>query len=270
MTATTAKKFVILFQGRTGSTMLIDALKRHPDVDARGEILQNPAQEIKGWGTPEHPVKRMIRSGRAAWFGTPVDDQMARARECWNGPAAGAQAVGFKTKVRDLLDIEPLKSEIESADVRLIMMKRANLVKQAVSRVRAMALYERHQSGGQGGQWNLTNDADRPGPTQIPLPEFDAMLQLVEYDERVLEATCDYIRAQRLDLEYNDLLVDRERWFRSVFDFLEIEAIPLESSFKKNTSDDLSESIANFDELRAHYLGTRFEQMFDERFATSD
>lgn len=263
-------RFVILFQGRTGSTMLIDALKRHPSVDAHGEILQNRAQEIKGWGTPTNPIKRAWRFGRDGFHGTPVEGQVERARECWEQAPSGAQAVGFKTKVRDLLDIEPLKDEIERTGVKVIMMTRANLVKQAVSRVRAMALYEQNQSSGTGGQWNLTDERNRPAASEIPIVEFERMLQLVEYDERVLLATCDYISAPRLDMEYADLLEDRAAWFERIYDFLGVESLELESSFVKNTSDDLRESIANFDQLRSRYEGTRFEEMFDDGAASSN
>ena len=33
---------------------------------------------------------------------------------------------------------------------------------------------------------------------------------------------------------------------------------------RKNTNDDLREAVSNFDELRSHYIGTPYEQMFDE------
>ena len=270
MSTTTNVKFVILFQGRTGSTMLIDALKRHPHVDARGEILQNPALEIKGWGTHENRLRRAARFGRVGLRGTPVDAQLERAEQCWSGPAPGATAVGFKTKVRDLLDIEPLKANIERDGVKVIRMTRANLVKQAVSRVRAMALHERLKETGTGGQWNLTDEGNRPDASVIPFEEFDRMLQLVDYDERILEATCDYIRAPRLELEYGDLLADRAQWFASVFDFLEVEHLELDSDFIKNTSDNLAESIRNFEELRERYASTRFEAMFDEGLTSND
>ena len=33
---------------------------------------------------------------------------------------------------------------------------------------------------------------------------------------------------------------------------------------RKNINDDLREAVSNFDELRSHYVGTPYEQMFDE------
>ena len=37
----------------------------------------------------------------------------------------------------------------------------------------------------------------------------------------------------------------------------------------KNTSDDLSESVSNFEALRARYAGTAYEEMFDEKVVAS-
>ena len=38
----------------------------------------------------------------------------------------------------------------------------------------------------------------------------------------------------------------------------------MKGSTVKVTSDDLRESIENFDDLREHYVGTEYEAMFDE------
>jgi hypothetical protein len=42
------------------------------------------------------------------------------------------------------------------------------------------------------------------------------------------------------------------------------ETRPFQASTLKATSDDLPGAIAKFDELRSRYIGTRYEQMFDE------
>ena len=138
-------KFVILFQGRTGSTFLVDALRRHPEVDADGEILQNEAQELRGWKTHENAYRRAWRTGKLGYRGTPVEAQLRRTEQRWRDARPDARAVGFKTKIRDLLDIESFKDLVEREGARIIMMERDNLVKQAVSRVRSMDLWRTHE-----------------------------------------------------------------------------------------------------------------------------
>ena len=68
----------------------------------------------------------------------------------------------------------------------------------------------------------------------------------------------------KLMLEYDDLLRDKDAWFRSIFDFLEVEPRDLESPVLRNEPGDLRDALVNFDELRARYRGTPFEPMFDE------
>jgi LPS sulfotransferase NodH len=258
-------KFVILFQGRTGSTFLVDALRRHPEVDADGEILQNEAQELRGWKTHENPYRRAWRTGKLAYRGTPVESQLRRTEQRWRDARPGAMAVGFKTKIRDLLDIESFKDLLEREGARVIMMERDNLVKQAVSRVRSMDLWRNTKASSGHGDWNLMSEKDRLGESEIPFAEFDRMLQLVTYDKAVLQASVDYLDVPKIRMEYADLLRDRDAWLGRVFDFLGVRHVDLESGVLKNTSDDLSESVSNFAELRARYVGTPYEEMFDEK-----
>jgi hypothetical protein len=63
---------------------------------------------------------------------------------------------------------------------------------------------------------------------------------------------------------YEDLVLHRQRALKEVCRFLRLRYRPLTSPLEKNTSDGLREAVANFDELRSRYVGTRYEAMFDE------
>jgi hypothetical protein len=45
---------------------------------------------------------------------------------------------------------------------------------------------------------------------------------------------------------------------------LGVRSEPVQGAFIKNTSDDLREAVSNIDQLRFYYIGTPYEQMFDE------
>jgi hypothetical protein len=67
-----------------------------------------------------------------------------------------------------------------------------------------------------------------------------------------------------LRLSYEDLLEDPTDFVRRALAFLDAGIQPTVGATLKNTADDLRHAITNFDQLRARYVGTKYEQMFDE------
>src|SRR5262249_54523843 len=112
--------------------------------------------------------------------------------------------------------------------------------------------------------WNLFDESDRLPLQHIAVHEFDTTLKRVISSHEKLHAYAASLNVPKLNLEYADLLRDKEAWFRSVFDFLGVEQRQLDSSVLQNEHDDLRKVLANFDDLKAHYKGTPFETMFDE------
>ena len=254
--------YTILFQGRAGSSFLVDALDNHPEIRSHGEIFAHHMGMLQGRSLADSKLQRARQLAKLGWDGTPIDHQAACLDRIWSDPRE-ARVVGFKTKIRDITDPEGLKETIEAEQAKIIVMKRDNLVKQALSRINSIRLYERTKAAHGRGDWNLRDEGDRLDTRPIPVAEFDKWLRFVTFDQQMLEAFAEYVSGPRLELEYNDLLEDRNAWFGSVFDFLGVEDVPLGSDFKKNTSDDLREAIPNYDELAEHYAGTRFEKMFE-------
>jgi hypothetical protein len=76
------------------------------------------------------------------------------------------------------------------------------------------------------------------------------------------------LKLPKLPLYYEDLLKDKKEFLNRVFAFLEVEPYPVQDTTLKITRDDLRDVITNFDVLRARYLGTEYETMFDEVVAS--
>jgi hypothetical protein len=72
------------------------------------------------------------------------------------------------------------------------------------------------------------------------------------------------LQLPKLQLFYEDMLVDQHGFMQRVFDFLEVKAHAVQAKTLKNTSDNLRDVIENFDELRLQYEGTPYAAMFDE------
>jgi hypothetical protein len=229
-------RFVVLFIGRVGSTYLITALDSHPAVVAEGERLGD--------------IKEDGGDARA---------QLAWSERFLAGPLVGRhRARGFKTKLRDVIDLDGFGRLLIQADVRVITMQRRNEVKNAVSRLTAKRLADRT------GRWNRYEGTDPTGPMVVDPAVLDQLLEHVAFERGIVTRFVEGLGLPSLEVGYENLLTRPHTVFEEVLSFLGAPQAPLTAETRKNTSDDLREVIENFAEVRAHYAGTRYEPMLDE------
>lgn len=227
-------RFVILFPGRTGSTYLISAIDTHPDVEAKGEMLDG----LRSKGV----------DAQRAWL-----DKYLRA------PFIGDhRAVGFKTKLRDVLDVDHFTASIAKYDARIIVLDRRNDVKHAVSRITARVLRDRT------GRWNRYEGVEEVGLVEVDPDDFASRLEAVEEEKQTIRDYVATLGRPTLDIDYEDILAAPQAAFNRVFEWIGVRPMDVEGATLKNTPEDLRQVIANFDDLRARYVGTHYEAMFDD------
>ena len=228
--------FVILFVERAGSSFLQTALKSHPSILARPEKL----------GALRHD-------------GGSARDQLKWTSRFLNAPLVGRhRAIGFKTKLVDVLDREGFAKVLCQRGVKVIHLQRRNSIKAVVSTLNARRQWE------VSGNWNLHSEVTRLPAFTVDPTEFARLLKEREELNRDLENYVQTLELPTLRLWYEDLLWDRDSFLRETLDFLNVPVRRLEATTLKNTKDDLRQAITNFDELRASYEGTPYESMFDE------
>jgi LPS sulfotransferase NodH len=233
--------FVIMFVERAGSTFLVTALKSHPDVMATTEKFDALRKEGKG-----------------------AADQLEWAREYLTPPLVGKhRAIGFKTKLVDVLDRGGFASLLHERKCRIIRLQRRNAVKAAISTINAKRQYDK------SGYWNLLQESTRLPAFEVDPEWFESLLREREELDRDLEQYVADLRLPTLTMVYEDLLQDRDAFVNRVLEFIDVEVMPLPSATLKNTKDDLREAILNFDQLKAKYAGTKYAPMFDEVLATA-
>jgi hypothetical protein len=226
-------KYVLFFIGRTGSTYLTQALSSHPEIAPGAE-----------W----EPL-----------VGKDSNQQLQAVRTLLTHPPYGYHpAVGFKTKLKVVENPERLARLLKELGARIIILQRHNSIKHVVSLLNAHRIHDAT------GYWNLYKTEDRLPPATIDVAEFDRKLEQVEEEKRELETYANNLDLPTLFLYYEDMLVDQRAILDRVFSFLGVRFEPTQSKCHKNTNDDLREAVSNFDELRSHYVGTPYEQMFDE------
>jgi hypothetical protein len=173
----------------------------------------------------------------------------------WIGKKA---ALGFKTKLVDVLDMDGFTQLLKEKHCHIVQMRRRNMVKAVVSRINARRLYEA------SGNWNLYKESDRLPPLAIDYEEFDQFLLERKQADQALDAYVSGLDLPKIKVDYEDLLVNREKIMQNLFAFIKVRPQQLQGKTLKNTQDDLREVVLNFDDLRARYAGTAYEPMFDE------
>jgi LPS sulfotransferase NodH len=224
-------KFVILIMGRSGSTNLVEALNSHSAIYAKGEFL-----------TTKEEYRRL---------------RVAR-RFLTQSHSEEYSAVGFKTKLKDVPNLEEFARLLREVGTLIILLRRRNVIKQVVSRINSFRLYDTT------GDWNLYNEGNRLPPATIDPVSFKETLEEVEKERQELERYVELLDLPTLSLYYEDLLVDQRATLERICSFLGVAYESLQGQAIKHTADDLRQAVSNFEELRLQYIGTRYEEMFDE------
>lgn len=233
--------FIILFFGRTGSTVLIEELRRQRRIRAEYEILA----ETKG-------------QGPAA--------QLERARRCYDRSLRPLRAAGFKTKLWDVLDPEGLAALLRQVEARVIHMRRANVVKGAISTINADRLRQRT------GQWTMYREDHRPEPFAIDIGRLRSWIASREEGDARIQAYIRDLDLPSMELTYEDLVGHPGEAVERLGEFLGFRLRPPaldRTHSKKVTPDDLRDILTNYDAVAEAMRGTPYEPMLAARTAAS-
>ena len=225
--------FFILFQGRCGSTMLINMLQQHDQVNALMEQLfkyDNSRAELNFIDT----------------FFTQAADK------------PGCKAIGFKEQLDNIIDPAAVVSHlIDCYDARFILMRRNNLVNQTFSRIGAARLVQK------SGTHNLWDEAHRITPFEVSLERFRRMLIVNEKKAQRLLEFSKSLPANTLEISYEDLISDLDSNYARVCEYIGIDIFPTpKPQVFKNLSTDLSESITNYAQISEAFRDTAYADQF--------
>ncbi len=134
-------------------------------------------------------------------------------------------------------------------DVRVIRLRRRNLLKHAVSWIRAVQL------SSEQGKWNIPFDEADFGPTVIPLDILKYTLSWLEDSTDRHDAAYSAYSGRKFSIEYEDLLVRWNSLRPELLEFLGVRDFELRSFHKKVTDDDLSKAVLNYEEIMSFVRG---------------
>jgi hypothetical protein len=220
----------------------MEALSRHPEIVCEHEYLDS--------------LKKRKKTAK---------EQLDWVRTFLTQPLkAPTNAVGFKTKLKDVLDLNGFADLLTELPARVIHLGRRNVVKTTVSWFNSIRLNEA------SGHWNIYDNKVRLPPANIDPDQFHGMLCSVERDMQRETAFVGNLDLPKLVLFYEELLLDRDDFFKRIYSFLDVKSCAAVEKVFKATSDDLRDALSNFDELRSRYEGTGYEPLFDEVLVRND
>jgi LPS sulfotransferase NodH len=227
-TPAVGRPFVIVFPGRTGSSWLVSALAAHPSVEVQGEILVRQAAEAQ---------RRLVRAALV--------------------PGRRVTARGFKTKMKDVADPDDLRDAIVETNALVIQMRRADLLRLALSRINARRLHDAT------GRWNRTAEMPESGVVPVTTEELQAALEACVDEVSRVETFVESVSGDVMDIRYADILRTPDEVLASVQTAIGVEPRTVRSGVVKNTDEDLRPWLPDFDGWRRWFADTPFAAAFE-------
>lgn len=230
-----AKSFVVVTHGRTGSTLLFDLLSKHPSIDYNKSIYNGEIFTQKKH-FPRLYIKGKVNNKNFDYYGFKV------------------KIFDHLIKTQNINDARKLKSFFDylvDRDCKIIYLKRDNIFLIAMSILLAIKRNKWHFSSSENHQIQNKQYIDKY--------ELLRCMEVSEYRQfKELEILSFF---NYLPVLYEEDLVDpgkHQITCDRIFDFLEIQNYPVQTNLIRTSDDDLSLNVSNYREIIEFINKTRF------------
>lgn len=250
--------FVVVFLARSGSTALYGNLRQVPNIEMKAEIFGERALPDQSEQTDDNRIRYLRRYWAA--FRQP-------------GRNEGAPSRGFKFQIdrknNQFGKPRRLANVMLEYQPKIIVLRRRNVVKQALSSLNARRLAELSKPDeGLMSTGHITHanikllDHLAQDKMSVSIEHLKAMLSGIRHGQQRLQAFADCF-SDKLEIFYEEYAADRNGVLGEVLRYLDIDVDPADvpDAYFKITSDDLSKTIANYDELQRFVANTEYESM---------
>lgn len=234
--------FAIMFEARSGSSLLVSLLNCSSEICCLPEIFVN--HDIESGDEVmtaflEHDPRLFALSPWAleAGFGV-TEDRLS------------AKIVGCKFKYYDLPQLDASIARFREADVKLIYLKRDNILEQALSAVMAFKLYRQH------GVFNAATATQIVGRSTINPETLIAWGSMFLATRTATDHFYNAYPGDKTIVTYENLINDQVSVIASLAEFLGVAPFAARTSFRKNTRP-LPEAIENLEDIRGLIAETR-------------
>jgi len=229
-TRSDTKGFMVLFRQRSGSTWLTKVLlDTHPDIECQGELLAS------GRYSEQNSYMWMNR------FLNGLKKKDKNHRGPFGFKASPGQLFTDKASFYPLLDV------IKERQMKIIHLRRRNIVKAAIASIRGSMLSDKC-----GTAHSHPNASCQLGSVNISPPEFVSNVEKRQRNEDISTALVSFLNVPSIVVDYEDLMESDEP-LKDIFRFLGVSEVfnqeDTNLEFIKTTSSDLKAVVPNLNAL---------------------
>ena len=275
-------KFFVYTRGRTGSTAIIDEINKHPEIACWQELFialsRDPMMaefysrhgvrfddyEIGMEWRPSFELwSRQFRKIRVLNRELYLDNKLPAttagmvrkylAELAWRESERHKEAVGFKLIQIQAENTPGLFKVLKNMRFKAIYLERVNIIKRVISGIIA----------NKRKQYNALNYQPPDDVYTIDLAELDRVvhdeLEAVRRQKWMLEKK----NFQVLYVTYEDFMEDREKFYKEIFGFLEVDELIPENTAYSIMIPSIRDVVENYDDLHKHVRRMGYEGMLD-------
>lgn len=226
------RKFVIISDARTGSTLLMALLDNHPEIIAKGELFK----QLRGKTTLDiwNDLFRK-RPKKVKWVGFKLFYDHP-----WNSG---------ERKVWDLIE--------EDKGIVIIHLVRNNKIRSYVSKQIGLKTKLWTEGVNQPNTLTLEDKKVNIDPRQC--------IENIEKIDRLESDTKKRFRDHNLiPVSYEELSTDKNATMNRVYKELNVTELEIQTNLKKQNPEKLQDLVLNYEELRKYLSNTRWDFCFEE------
>jgi LPS sulfotransferase NodH len=227
------RKFVIISDARTGSTLLMALLDNHPEIIAKGELFK----QLLDRTTPDI-WKDLFRkrSKKIKWVGFKLFYDHP-----WNSG---------ERKVWDLIE--------QDKNIVIIQLVRHNKVRSYVSK----------QIGLKTKLW--TEGINKPNTLTLEDKKVNIdprkCIENIEEIDRLEFQTKERFRDHKIiPMIYEELSADKNKAMNRIYKDLNVTVMEIQTNLKKQNPEKLQDLVLNYEELRNYLSNTRWDFCLEEK-----
>jgi hypothetical protein len=240
-------RFIVLGHQRSGSSLVVNTLKKHPAIVSFGEVLYSEGTHFNVKGYDDNSLNSLrFRNNNPIEF---LDGFV------FCGYRDDIEAVGFKA-FPDQIDnfrCRRIWTWLEqNTDLKIIQLARQDL----------FATYTSLLIAYKDNRFSIKDESERSKRTIYIHPHrcMAEFKQRANYDKRT-KASIEHHDVMKIT--YEELAVHPSLYLKNIQKFIGVRSHDLQITMVRQEIRTLSEVIENYDDLRRHFLGTEWEHLFD-------
>lgn len=222
-------RFMLLMPwGRVGSNLMLSALRQSAQMKLENENL----------------IVLPDAAGQSAWFHAFYE---TASNPQWT------KYIGCKQNFLSFADPAQMKALMAEHGVKVVRMRRDDLVKAAVSQMRGEQYAKWSEKKYGEILWSPRSHTEIMGPTEIdPTVLLGRIATMGDAHARLMAS---FAPGEVFDVEYEEINRNLNDVVHRVRDYIGVPQKPFELRFRKMTPDNLEDAIVNLSEVRAALMG---------------